>query len=357
TGSWAATLQKAQKENKLIFVDTYFTGCHPCAQMDKDVFPNEMVSKELQDNFIGIKVDVFKEKLGDTINMKYGISGFPTFLILEKNGKLISMFSGYNDPGRLLLELNDAKQKAVGKQFLSGFAATYTDYPAFYKRYYDREARKVDPAAASAWILEQKDWTKEQVALPLLRMNKLGLEIDEYFIKKYAAYRNMYGKLLVFDKASGVLSARMRTAVDKQKNEAAFRQFLDANSKSFPAEDWKIFRFLLGFEYYGGIAKDTVSLLQFINEEPVAYMNYLGSLYNNMLVKKQLDQTTLNLLCNWVNKTVTIESPIDIIRVAASLHKQNNDKEGYRRFVNMALEKSRKYRMPTEGFEKMLASE
>src|SRR5829696_7504442 len=230
TDSWAAALQKAQKENKLIFVDTYFTGCHPCAQMDKEVFPNEAVSKEMSENFIGIKVDVFKEKLGDTINMKYGISGFPTFLILDKSGKLISMFGGYNDPGQLMLELKTAQQKATKKQFLAGFATSYEDYPQFYKKFYDREDRKIDPVAASAWIKEQKDWTTEQVALPMLKMGKLSPEIDDYLLKNYTKYRAMYGESLVLGKASTILNGQMKMAVGKQKNDAAFQQFLAVNA-------------------------------------------------------------------------------------------------------------------------------
>jgi hypothetical protein len=97
-------------------------------------------------------------------------------------------------------------------------------------------------------------------------------------------------------------------------------------------------------------------MLEFINEKPVVYMNYLGSLYNSLLIKKQLNESTLTLLSKWVDNAVTAESSIDIIRTAASIHKQNKSMEGYRRFVNMAIEKSKKYKMPTEQYEKMLAS-
>ena len=111
TMSWEAALQKAKKDKKLLFVDCYFTGCIPCAQMDKEVFPNTLVSKELAESFVAIKVDVFKEKLGDSINIKYGVTGFPTFLILDASGKLLSMFVGYQDPSLLMKQLTEAKQK------------------------------------------------------------------------------------------------------------------------------------------------------------------------------------------------------------------------------------------------------
>lgn len=355
--SWAEVLQQAQKENKLIFVDTYFTGCHPCAQMDREVFPNEMISKELKDNFVGIKIDVFEEKLGDSIIMKYGISGFPTFLILNKDGKMISMFGGYNDPGRLMAELDNAKQKAAEKEFLSGFAVAFEDYPEFYKKVYDRKNRKVDPVSASAWIKQQEDWTSEEVALPILRMGKLSPEIDDYLLKNYSRYKALYGEALVVEKASTILAGQMRDAVGRQTNEAAFQKFMASNVSAFPAEDWKVLRFLLGYAYYGGIAKDTTAMLQFINQDAIVYKNYFGSLYNNMLVRKQLTPANLKLLSTWVDKGVTEEAPISIIRTAAYIHKQNNNMEGYRRFVNMGIDQSKKYKMPTASFEKMLASQ
>src|SRR5688572_30289096 len=142
TASWQAALKRAQKENKLVSVDCYFTGCHPCAQMDKEVFPNSLVSQELQKSFVGIKVDVFDEKLGDTINMKYGISGYPTFLILDPSGKLISMFGGYQDPSEFMKQLVDAKQKHQRKEYISGITTSTSQiYPAFYQKYYDRKDR------------------------------------------------------------------------------------------------------------------------------------------------------------------------------------------------------------------------
>ncbi len=142
TVSWEAALQKAKQEKKLLFVDCYFTGCIPCAQMDKDVFPNPLVSKELAESFVAIKVDVFKEKLGDTINMKYGVSGFPTFLILDGSGRLLSMFSGYQDPSLLMKQLTEAKQKQKSNEFLSGFSANIAmNYPVFYQKFYDRADR------------------------------------------------------------------------------------------------------------------------------------------------------------------------------------------------------------------------
>lgn len=357
TVSWEAALQKAKQENKMLFVDCYFTGCIPCAQMDKDVFPNTLVSKELAESFVAIKVDVFKEKLGDSINMKYGVSGFPTFLILDPSGKLISMFVGYQDPSLLMKQLTEAKQKQKRNEFLSGFSANMeTSYPVFYQKFYDRADRKIDVPAANAWIKEQKDWTAEPVALAVLKMNRLDVAIEDYLLNNYATYKSKYGDALLLGRTANVLTERLNKAVNKEKNEEQFQQFLSVQSKKFPAAGWKILRFLLGNHYYGAVAKDTVALLQFIADEPVLYMNYMGALYSNLLVRKQLNPTTLALLCKWADKAVTEDAPLEMMTTAASFHRQNNNAEGYKRFITMAIEKAKKYSMPSERYEKMLAA-
>ena len=355
TTSWNATLREAKQGNKMIFVDTYFTGCHPCAQMDKEVFTNTMVKKELAENFVSIKINVYDEKLGDSINMKFGISGYPTFLILNQQGQLISMFSGFRDAGLLLNELKQAKQHNNNKKVFAGFGDMHAiSYPEFYRNYYDRANRKADPDAANAWIKQQKDWTSEAVAMAILRMGKLDKQIEDYFLQNYATYLSKYGDDLATGKAVNILTARMGEYVKNTKDEVAFRQFLSEKSKLFPGDNWKVVNFLLGYRYYGSVAKDTIGLLKFINEQPLVYANYIGALYSNMSVRKQLDKQSLDLLCSWADKAVNEESAFDMIRTAAYMHKQNNNNEGYRKFVGMAIAKAEKYDVAADSYERML---
>ncbi len=231
-----------------------------------------------------------------------------------------------------------------------------TSYPVFYQKFYDRADRKIDVPAANSWIKEQKDWTAETVALPLLKMNKLDVTIEEYLLNNYPTYKSMYGDALVLGRTANVLTDRLNKAVNKEKNEKQFQQFLSVQAKQFPAADWKILRFLLGNHYYGAVAKDTVALLQFMADEPVLYMNYMSALYSNLLVRKQLNPTTLALLCKWAVGAVTADAPLEMMTTAASFHRQNNDMEGYKRFITMAIAKAKKYNMPSERYEKMLAA-
>ncbi|WP_207512630.1 thioredoxin family protein [Longitalea luteola] len=332
TGSWASLLEKAKTENKPVVIDCYFTGCHPCAQMDREVFPNRLVSKELADNFIGIKVDVFSEKIGDSINIKYGISGFPTFLVLDPNGQLVTMFSGYKDAGQFLTELQTAKQKIADKQVLAGFSPAYTDiYPEFYKQYYNRQNRNSDFTAAGTWIKAQKDWTSEAVAMSIFRTGKLETAVEEYLIDNYSRYKALYGAYLMQNKVSGILTAQLNKKLNKLRDDAAFRQFLQEKKKLFPAEDWTILEHIVAFSYYTTIAKDNEALLRFMNEHPVIYMNYYGSLCNSLLVKKEITAANAQLLKGWADKAMTVETGFELLTATANILKTAGDLEGFKK--------------------------
>ncbi len=50
-------LQKAQKENKAIFLSIGYSSCHWCHVMQRESFDNEEIAQKLNENFISIKVD------------------------------------------------------------------------------------------------------------------------------------------------------------------------------------------------------------------------------------------------------------------------------------------------------------
>ncbi len=50
-------LQKAKTENKIILVSIGYAACHWCHVMEKESFENEEVAKQMNENFINIKID------------------------------------------------------------------------------------------------------------------------------------------------------------------------------------------------------------------------------------------------------------------------------------------------------------
>lgn len=94
-------IEKAKIENKNILL--YFTAdwCGPCKYMEKNVFNNDSVKTYIQENFIAIKINESTWR-GEKITNKYKIYGFPTFIILDKQGVEINNHIGLLYSGQLL---------------------------------------------------------------------------------------------------------------------------------------------------------------------------------------------------------------------------------------------------------------
>ena len=110
-GSWEAVKQEAKKQNKLIFIDFYYTGCAPCAQMDTQVFPNKQVYTALNKDFVSFKTDVLKEEIGEELRKKYRVGGFPTFIFLTSEGEVINRITGFCNVERFMSLVEFAKNK------------------------------------------------------------------------------------------------------------------------------------------------------------------------------------------------------------------------------------------------------
>ncbi len=88
SSSLSKVLDKAEKENKPVFIDFYTTWCTPCKLMDQDVFTDPTVASFYNENFISYKVDCEK---GNGLNIAtiYSISNYPTLMYLDHKGNVL----------------------------------------------------------------------------------------------------------------------------------------------------------------------------------------------------------------------------------------------------------------------------
>lgn len=116
-GTWNELLNKAKQEKKPFWVDVYTTWCGPCKMMAKQTFADASVGEFTDANFISYKIDAEKGE-GETISEKYGVEAYPTFLIFDANGKLLSKEEGFMDAERFVyvLEKHKSPTKKKGKK-------------------------------------------------------------------------------------------------------------------------------------------------------------------------------------------------------------------------------------------------
>lgn len=98
---WAAALDEAKKQNKLIFLDAYTTWCGPCKLLKRKTFTDKKAGDFFNDNFINIAVDMEKAD-GPELASLYGIYAYPSLLILDSRGNIITRTQGFMKPKKLI---------------------------------------------------------------------------------------------------------------------------------------------------------------------------------------------------------------------------------------------------------------
>jgi len=96
-GTFREALEKAQTENKPIFLDIYATWCGPCKMLKRKTFSDKEVGDYYNANFINFAVDGETTE-GNELAHMYKIQGYPTLLILDKNGKQLTKQVGFVEP-------------------------------------------------------------------------------------------------------------------------------------------------------------------------------------------------------------------------------------------------------------------
>ena len=108
---FATARKAAEKEGKPIFMDAYASWCGPCKYMTSNVFTQDAVGKFINDNFIPVKYDMEKGD-GPGLRNDYGVKAYPTFLIIDRNGKEIARVVGSAPAEEFIAKIKAAYPKA-----------------------------------------------------------------------------------------------------------------------------------------------------------------------------------------------------------------------------------------------------
>ncbi len=117
-GPFDDVLNEARRLKKPIFIDFTSANCKHCVKMEKEILANITIAENLNNNFIGYKVDL-EEIEGKNMAKKYGINEFPAYIILDSNHKNLGTIKGFYQAKQFIKEINklmafepaEAKQK------------------------------------------------------------------------------------------------------------------------------------------------------------------------------------------------------------------------------------------------------
>ena len=102
--NWDSALEVAQKENRRILLELYMDGCPHCMRLHNETHADAQVAQEVN-NFIPVKLE---GRQNMDIVKKFNVTGAPTTLLFEPDGKELHRFAGYYSAPEYLEQLKKA---------------------------------------------------------------------------------------------------------------------------------------------------------------------------------------------------------------------------------------------------------
>lgn len=212
--NWKKALALAKKEKKPIFLDAYTTWCGPCKRMESTTFKNKAVIKLLNEKFVPTHLNM-EQGEGIALASQYKIGGYPTFLFVDAEGRVLHSDAGFKDDVMLIemcnLALDDKENLAA---LDAKFQAEKLDKEQL-RKYIDKRAilmNASNDAAIEAYLKLLPNWTEPDAMDFIINYvsnpGSLGflylLENKSKFIEKYSANRvNQITESVVYQELTG----------------------------------------------------------------------------------------------------------------------------------------------------------
>jgi thioredoxin-related protein len=118
--SFGQGLEAAKRHKKPVLVQFFATWCGYCRRMDATTFTNAAVATDLK-KAVTVKVDGEEEAVRDgykgaDLANKYGVRLFPTHVLLDGDGKVVSRAPGFMEPQQFLSWFKLSLAKAYQQQ-------------------------------------------------------------------------------------------------------------------------------------------------------------------------------------------------------------------------------------------------
>jgi len=100
-GTWQEALEKAKKENKIVFLDAYASWCGPCKFLKSNVFTDARVGSYFNEHFVNMEVDMEKGE-GKNLARMYAVGAYPTLFFIRPDGSVANKSVGYVSADQLI---------------------------------------------------------------------------------------------------------------------------------------------------------------------------------------------------------------------------------------------------------------
>lgn len=194
-------LENAGTENRLVFMDCYTSWCGPCKAMARDVFTVDSIADYFNSTFVCIKYDMEKE--GKELAKRYPLSCYPTFLIIDENGKELHRLSGYYSPEKLMQAIRMLKPENTLEQLEIRFRAGERT-PEFMEPYLivlkgSGELERMDDVLSTLSLYQSEKDIADPVRWRILSEFQSGTKTPDvrFFLAHLPQFRDRMGKEVV----------------------------------------------------------------------------------------------------------------------------------------------------------------
>ncbi|RDB02348.1 thioredoxin family protein [Runella aurantiaca] len=139
---WPQILEKAQKEQKLIFLHLEDSKCVQCNEVASQGFSSSMMKEKFAVNFVSLRVNAETAE-GKELGAKYELKGFPVSLFLDAEGNMLHRYNGSTSAAPTYMQHADI---ALSKR--------YEKPLSFYEKEYKAGNRA--PEFLEAYIIKRK---------------------------------------------------------------------------------------------------------------------------------------------------------------------------------------------------------
>ena len=248
-------LEKAEKENKLVFLDAFASWCGPCILMEKNVFTEPEVYTYYNQHFINARIDMEKGE-GRELAKKYGVNTYPSYLFLNGKGEVVLRGYGYLKKEQFVRLAQDAFMQVGGTELKKRFMEGEED-PEFLKQAFGTFI-KSDPLFAKQ-IAERyfskftsKELDKLEVAM-LLNSVKSTTDANyaEFISQKQNLLKHIPAEALDKLQRQYQINGAIDSALDMQTGKWDKTLFMENTKNLLTAEQAKYLWQEVGLNFFG----------------------------------------------------------------------------------------------------------
>ncbi len=217
---WKELLEKAEKQNKLIFLDAYTVWCGPCRMMSRDVFPLEEVGRFYNSSFVNAKIDMEKGE-GIELAKKYNIYAYPSLLFFDGKGEVVHRAVGYH-AADMLIQLGEVALD--GEKNILGLRKRYDKgdrSPAFLLEYAKAAQLAMEPIyedLAEEYLSTQENWLDPEIMDFIFLMTEdLDSKMFRFILNNKKAFEDKYGDRAVTGKIEQLIQYKIMRAKTEQE--------------------------------------------------------------------------------------------------------------------------------------------